>query len=110
MKCQEILEVDTKGPLKVSRGTIIHTGQSSRQQAQVDDTEEEVQDVFHITIQKGKEDQIPEEAVIDASPQLEDKGQATVNDLNELNLGIKDELKPIFVSALLSADKIEEYY
>ncbi|KAM2606933.1 hypothetical protein TB2_035554 [Malus domestica] len=55
MKCQTILEVDTNGPLKVRRRTIIHTGQSSCQQAQEDGTEEEVQDVFHITIQEGKE-------------------------------------------------------
>ncbi|KAM1721194.1 hypothetical protein ACFX12_022761 [Malus domestica] len=59
MKRQAILEVDTNGPLKVRRRTIIRTGQSSCQQAQEDDTENEVQDVFHITIQEGKEDKIP---------------------------------------------------
>ncbi|KAM2312503.1 hypothetical protein ACFXTH_022898 [Malus domestica] len=66
MKRQAILEVDANGPL-------------------IDDTKEEVQDVFHITIQEGKEDEIPEEDVIVAPPQLEDRG------------------KP-------RADKIEEYY
>ncbi|KAM1317698.1 hypothetical protein ACFX2H_002916 [Malus domestica] len=59
MKRQAILEVDTNGPLKVRRRTIIHTGQSSCQPAQEDDTEEEFQDVFHITIQESKEDEIP---------------------------------------------------
>ncbi|KAM2298622.1 hypothetical protein ACFXTI_000575 [Malus domestica] len=91
MKRQAILEVDANGPL-------------------IDDTKEEVQDVFHITIQEGKEDEIPEEDVTVAPPQLEDGGQATVDDLKELNLGIKEEQKPIFVSALLRADEIEEYY
>ncbi|KAM1218541.1 hypothetical protein TB2_045648 [Malus domestica] len=38
MKRQAILEVDANGPL-------------------IDDTKKEVQDVFHITIQKGKEDE-----------------------------------------------------
>ena len=33
-----------------------------------------------------------------------------VDDLKELNLGTKDDPKPIFVSALLSEDEIEEYY
>ena len=33
-----------------------------------------------------------------------------MDDLKELNLGIIEEQKPIFVSALLSADEIEEYY
>ncbi|KAM1024584.1 hypothetical protein EV2_038916 [Malus domestica] len=110
MKRQAILEVDENGPLKVRRRTIIHTGQSSCQQAQEDDTEEEVQDVFHITIQEGKEDEIPKEDVTTAPPQLKDGGQAIVDDLKELNLGTKNEQKPIFVSALLSADEIKEYY
>ncbi|KAM1168094.1 hypothetical protein FF1_030014 [Malus domestica] len=110
MKRQVILEDDANEPLIVRRRTIIHTGQSSYQQAQEDDTKEEVQDVFHITIQEGKEDEIPEEDVTVAPPHLEDEGQATVDDLKELNLGTKEEQKPIFVSALLRADEIEEYY
>ncbi|KAM2144259.1 hypothetical protein ACFX1R_047962 [Malus domestica] len=57
MKRQAILEVDANGPLIVRRRTIIHTGQSAYQQTQEDDTKKEVQDVFHITIQKGKEDE-----------------------------------------------------
>ncbi|KAM2725589.1 hypothetical protein EV1_028273 [Malus domestica] len=54
MKRQGILEVDTNRPLKVRKRTIIHTGQSSCQQAQEDDTEGEVQDIFPINIQKTK--------------------------------------------------------
>ncbi|KAM2248686.1 hypothetical protein ACFXTI_003428 [Malus domestica] len=91
MKRQAILEVDANGPL-------------------IDDTKEEVQDVFHITIQEGKQDETPEEDVTAAPPQLEDGGQATVDDLKELNLGTKEEQKPIFVSALLRTDEIDEYY
>ncbi|KAM1225118.1 hypothetical protein ACFX2G_044873 [Malus domestica] len=52
MKRQAILEVDTNGPLKVRRLTIIHTGQSSCQQAQEDGTEGEVQDIFPVMIQE----------------------------------------------------------
>ncbi|KAM1365486.1 hypothetical protein ACFX2F_043904 [Malus domestica] len=63
MKHQAILEVDTNGSLKVRRCTIIHTRRSLCQQAREDSTEEEVQDVFHITIQEGKEDEIPEQDV-----------------------------------------------
>ena len=33
-----------------------------------------------------------------------------VDDLKELNLGTSEEPKPICVSALLSAEEIEEYY
>ncbi|KAM1212301.1 hypothetical protein ACFX2G_003942 [Malus domestica] len=110
MKRQTILEVNTIGSLKVKRRTIIHTGQSSCQQTQGVNTEEEAQDVFHITIQEGEEDEILEEDVITAPSQLEDGGQATVDDLKELNLGTSEEPKPIFVSALLNADEIEKYY
>ncbi|KAM1528731.1 hypothetical protein ACFX1Z_018035 [Malus domestica] len=91
MKRQAILDVDANGPL-------------------IDDTKEEVQDVFHIMIQEGKEDKTPEEDVTAAPPQLEDEGQATIDDLKELNLGTKEEQKPIFVSALLRTDEIDEYY
>ncbi|KAM2690737.1 hypothetical protein EV1_043866 [Malus domestica] len=110
MKRQAILEVDTVGSLKVKRRTIIHTGQSSCQLAREVNTEEEAQDIFHITIQEGEEDESLEEDVIAAPSQLEDGGQATVDDLKELNLGTSEEPKPIFVSALLSAGEIEKYY
>ena len=88
---QTTLEVDIKGLLKVRRRTIIHTSQSSCQQAQEDGTEEEVQDVFHITIQEDQENEIPEEDVIATPSQLKDGGQTTVDDLKELNLGISEE-------------------
>ena len=61
-------------------------------------------------IQEDKEDEIPKEYVNAAPWQFEDGAQATVDDLKELNLGTSEEPKPIFVSALLSADEIEEYY
>ncbi|KAM2397657.1 hypothetical protein ACFXTH_034434 [Malus domestica] len=59
MKRQATLEVDTKGPLKVRRSTIIYTGQSSRQQTQGDRTEKEAQE--------DKEDEILEEYVTSGS-------------------------------------------
>ncbi|KAM1220145.1 hypothetical protein TB2_047051 [Malus domestica] len=68
MKRQTILEVDINGPLKVRSRTIIHTRQSSCQQARKDNIEEEVQNVFHITIQEGKEDEIPKEDVTAVPP------------------------------------------
>ncbi|KAM1728409.1 hypothetical protein ACFX12_018912 [Malus domestica] len=59
MKRQATLEVDTKGPLKVRRGTIIYTGRSSRQQTQEDRTEEKARE--------DKEDKILEEYVTSGS-------------------------------------------
>ncbi|KAM1132693.1 hypothetical protein ACFX19_047758 [Malus domestica] len=59
MKRQATLEVDTKGPLKVRRRTIIYTSQSSRQQTQENRTEEKAHE--------DKEDKIPEEDVTSVS-------------------------------------------
>ncbi|KAM1777310.1 hypothetical protein ACFX11_043993 [Malus domestica] len=67
MKRQAILEVNTNGPLKVRRFTIIHTGQSSCQQAQEDGTEGEVQDIFPVMIQGDEKDEIPKEDVTSGS-------------------------------------------
>ena len=44
-----------------------------------------------------------------APPQIEDGGQATVDELQEINLGTYDEPKPIFVSALLTLEELEDY-
>ncbi|CAL8989853.1 unnamed protein product [Prunus brigantina] len=44
-----------------------------------------------------------------APPQMEEGGQATIDDLQEINLGTVDNPKPIFVSALLTPQELEEY-
>lgn len=44
-----------------------------------------------------------------APSQIEDGGQATVDELQEVNLGTNDEPKPIFVSALLTPNELENY-
>lgn len=57
----------------------------------------------------GKED---EELVNDpeeAPPSLEDGGQATVDELVEINLGSPEEPKITYVSKLLSNDEMKEY-
>ncbi|XP_050121342.1 uncharacterized protein LOC126598993 [Malus sylvestris] len=61
-------------------------------------------------MKEDKEDEIPKEDVTAALPQLEDGGQATIDDLKKLNLGTNEESKPIFVNAPLSVDEIEKYY
>ena len=44
-----------------------------------------------------------------APPQMEEGGQATIDDLQEINLGTVDDPKPIFVSASLTPQELEEY-
>ncbi|KAM1073124.1 hypothetical protein ACFX2B_018035 [Malus domestica] len=68
MMGQATLEVDTKGPLKVRRCTIIYTGQSSRQQTQEDRTEDEAQE--------DKEDEISKEDVTSGFVNLKSSSQS----------------------------------
>ncbi|KAM2039426.1 hypothetical protein ACFX1T_012866 [Malus domestica] len=68
MKRQATLEVNTKGPLKVRRRTIIYTGQSLCQQTQEDNTEKEAQE--------DKEDEILEEDVTSGSVNLKSSSQS----------------------------------
>ncbi|XP_062099929.1 uncharacterized protein LOC133805791 [Humulus lupulus] len=55
----------------------------------------------------------PSEEFIDivqpAPQELKDGGQATVDDLIEINLGTEDDLKPVFVSALLTKEELPQY-
>ncbi|KAI5317664.1 hypothetical protein L3X38_037371 [Prunus dulcis] len=44
-----------------------------------------------------------------APPQMEDGGQATIDDLQDINLGTVDDPKPIFVSVSLAPQELEEY-
>ena len=44
-----------------------------------------------------------------APPQIEDGGQATVDELREINLGTADDPKPVFVSAQLSLEELNDY-
>ncbi|KAI5316794.1 hypothetical protein L3X38_036501 [Prunus dulcis] len=44
-----------------------------------------------------------------APPQMEDGGQATIDDLQDINLGTVDDPKPIFVSVSLTPQELEEY-
>lgn len=42
-------------------------------------------------------------------PELEDGDQTTVDELKELNLGTKDDLKPVFVCAMLTEEELKQY-
>ncbi|KAI5351087.1 hypothetical protein L3X38_003978 [Prunus dulcis] len=44
-----------------------------------------------------------------APPQMEEGGHATIDDLQEINLGIVDSPNPIFFNASLTPQELEEY-
>ena len=46
----------------------------------------------------------------EASPQMEDGNQPTVDELEEINIGTDDDPRPIFISKYLSKESKEEYH
>ena len=49
------------------------------------------------------------EAIQPTPPKMEDGGQATIDELREINLGTTDEPKPIFVSTILNNEEVVQY-
>ncbi|KAI5349454.1 hypothetical protein L3X38_002341 [Prunus dulcis] len=110
MKRLSTLDVTSGDQLKVKRRTIIQTRKALNQQNESDDEEVEILAVHHVTIKELDEEEPFEEEVHDAPAALEDGGQATVDELKELNLGTNEHPTPIFVSALLNPSKEESYH
>ncbi|KAH7847684.1 hypothetical protein Vadar_029012 [Vaccinium darrowii] len=102
MKRITSLDVDTEGPLKVKRRTIVLTGQPKGQMKVAKEEEIEYTTSYHVEVEEHSSSDSEDDDFLEAPPQLEDGGQPTVDDLKELNLGTPDEPRPIFVSALLS--------
>ncbi|KAH7847700.1 hypothetical protein Vadar_029231 [Vaccinium darrowii] len=105
MKRITSLDVDTEGPLKVKRRTIILTGQPKGQTKVAKEEEMEYTTSYHVEVEEHSSSDSEDDDFPEAPPQLEDGGQPTVDDLKELNLGTLDEPRPIFVSALLSPEE-----
>ncbi|KAI5344076.1 hypothetical protein L3X38_011953 [Prunus dulcis] len=110
MKRLSTLDVTSVDQLKVKRRTIIQTRKALNQQNQSDDEEVEILVVHHVTIKELDEEEPFEEEVHDTPAALEDGGQATVDELKELNLGTNEGARPIFISTLLNCSEEESYH
>uniref|UniRef100_A0A2N9GV74 Reverse transcriptase domain-containing protein n=1 Tax=Fagus sylvatica TaxID=28930 RepID=A0A2N9GV74_FAGSY len=64
---------------------------------------------YHVTVETDSGSSSSDDEPDEASHAIEDGGQATVDELKELNLGTTDEPRPIFVSVLLTPAKEKEY-
>ena len=64
---------------------------------------------YHVTVETDSEFSLSDDEPDEASHAIEDGGQATVDELKELNLGTVDEPRPIFVSAFLTPVEEKEY-
>ncbi|KAH0737071.1 hypothetical protein KY290_035776 [Solanum tuberosum] len=94
MKRKTVLSITTDGSLKVKISTIVVTNQ------------------FHGETNKEEDETVTVENddIQEAPPQLEDGVQSTVDDLKELNLGILEDPRPIFISALLTPEEKRKYF
>ena len=94
MKCELIVN-----SLKVKRQTIMHTRKLEKQ---VDDGEEDyktpVLPSCHETAETDSESDASDDEPNEAPQAIEDGGQATVDELKELNLRTDEEPHPIYVS------------
>ncbi|KAG8362947.1 hypothetical protein BUALT_BualtUnG0020600 [Buddleja alternifolia] len=104
-----VVLITMDGTVKVKQRII----SNSRRSNENNPDEDEVEVIISSNYTAVDEDSDPEasnDEIQEAPPQLEDGGQATVDELKELNLGTKDEPRPIFVSALLSPEEEDQYH
>ncbi|KAH0656849.1 hypothetical protein KY285_018571 [Solanum tuberosum] len=122
MKRNTILSITTDSSLKVKRSTIVVTNQFHGEIKKEEDeaitvfVESQMEDSnltqssYHITVEEGPNIDDTYDDVQEAPPQLEEGVQSTIDDLNELNLGILEDPRPIFNSALLTPEEERKYF
>ena len=95
----------------MKRRTIVHTRELEKQ---VDDREEDHETLVlpscHVTAETDSESDASDDEPNEAPRAIEDGGQATVDDLKELNLGTNEEPRPIYVSSLLTPKEENKYF
>jgi len=120
MKRKTVLSITTDGSLKVKRSTIVVTNQFHGETKKEEDEAITVgsqmedsnltQSSYHITVEEGPDIDDTDDDVQEAPPQLEDGVQSTIDDLKELNQGIVEYPRPIFISALLTPEEERKYF
>ncbi|KAL6316168.1 hypothetical protein AAG906_015998 [Vitis piasezkii] len=65
---------------------------------------------YHVTVQVDSNSKFLEDEPGEASQVFEDRGQAIVDELKELNLGTNENPRPIYVSVLLSPFEEKSYF
>ena len=63
-----------------------------------------------MTVETDSESDASDDEPNEAPRAIEDGGQATVDELKELNLGIDEEPRPIYVSSLLTPEEESKYF
>ena len=110
MKRELAMEVSVGSSLKAKRRTIIHTNRLGKQVNQEEEENETgILLAYHVTVETDSESSSSDDEPNEAPHAIEDGEQATMDELEELNLGTADEPRSIFVSALLTLAEEKEY-
>ncbi|KAL2941826.1 Sal-like protein 4 [Bienertia sinuspersici] len=110
MKRLTTWEVKTGESLTMKGRTVVMTNQPDNTEQEKEGNVESVVASNHITVCEVSTPEDEEVETSEAPESLEDGGQATVDELKELNLGTKGEPRPVYVSALLSQEEEDAYF
>ncbi|XP_022875800.1 uncharacterized protein LOC111394274 [Olea europaea var. sylvestris] len=112
LKGEPSLVVDVKGKVSIFQ----RLNEDSSSSTQIDrNGKEDEEKVFtnHVAFEEAPDSDSESKSSVDepklAPPTFEEGGQATVNDLKQLNLGIEEDPRPVFLSTLLSQKEEFEY-
>ena len=109
MKRHSTWEICTNGLLKVKRRTIVITKQSNKGCPK--DIEESLMHTnYHVVVEVDSNSEFSENELRKAPQVFEDGGQATVDELKEVNLGTNENPRPIYVTMLLSHSEEKSYF
>ena len=109
MKRVSTLDVKINGSLKVKRCTLVITSCNASSNAKDEIKDEDQFSSNHITIWEASDLEIEVEPV-EAPNTLKDRGQATIDELKELNLGTNEDPCPIYVSTMLMPKEEKQYF
>ena len=98
------LDAKTDRPLRVKRHTVIFTGQQNYSNSNEEMDEQEAVSSNHITTYAC--DNLDSKIELVKTPEaFKDGGQATFDELKELDLGTNEEPRPIYVSSSLTPEE-----
>ena len=109
MTCLSTLDVKTEGSLGVKRHTVVFTSRRVNRCPKEELKQEEQASSNHFTVRE-VDDFDAEIELMETPETLEDGGQATVDELKELNVGTSEEQHLTYVSSLVTPKEEKEYF
>jgi len=109
MKRVSTLDVKIDGSLKVKKHTLVITNYDASANSKEEIKDEDQVSFNHITIREADVLEIEVEPA-EAPKTLKDGGHSIIDELKELNLGMKEDQRPIYVSTMLTPEEEKQYF